>query len=198
MIDPAATDGEQSKLPQNEAKRRLEKYKQSGLFLGPCGADQINEDLDSHALALKDDGSPVEIMHTDACGCILSSSNRRRLTRLVVTFRLPPSTTPPPDPLFQFRLPSPTSPDARRSHYLHPPHIPCRPLHTSRRPHRQPSLQHRSLARSHIHNRRLPRHRRLGLEFARPACQRSRSPAFCSSHRRASWRGLCDCGTCHS
>ncbi|KAK0509557.1 hypothetical protein JMJ35_007951 [Cladonia borealis] len=55
------------KIPQNEARSRLDKYRGSGAFPGPSGADQIHEDLLLQAIALKEDGTPVEIMHTDAC-----------------------------------------------------------------------------------------------------------------------------------
>ncbi|KAL9609161.1 MAG: hypothetical protein Q9167_006056 [Letrouitia subvulpina] len=55
------------KIPRIEAQQRLERYKSSGAFLGPSRMDQIDEDLYLQAVALRDDGSPIEIMHTDAC-----------------------------------------------------------------------------------------------------------------------------------
>ncbi len=70
-LSTATTDHLQVKIPWDEARSRLEVYKKSGAFPGPSGADQIHEDLLLQAIALKEDGSPVEIMHTDACKRLL-------------------------------------------------------------------------------------------------------------------------------
>lgn len=86
-FDTATTDYLQCKIPQNEARYRLERYRESGAFPGPSGADQIHKDLLLQAIALKDDGSPVEIMHTDACKLLLFLLAPRSptLNRLPVT-----------------------------------------------------------------------------------------------------------------
>lgn len=85
MTYPAVTDGSQFKIPQKEAKRRLEMGKQSGAFLDPYGGDQINEDLCLQAVALKEDGSPLEIMHTDACRCLLFPFRGSFLSQTILT-----------------------------------------------------------------------------------------------------------------
>ncbi|KAL9047255.1 MAG: hypothetical protein Q9214_000125, partial [Letrouitia sp. 1 TL-2023] len=74
FFDPAVTDAGQVKIPRIEAQQRLERYKSSGAFPGPSRMDQIDEDLCLQAVALRDDGSPIEIMHTDASLDILTSS----------------------------------------------------------------------------------------------------------------------------
>ncbi|KAL9577382.1 MAG: hypothetical protein Q9203_007485 [Teloschistes exilis] len=56
-----------SRISSEEAKQRLRKYKDGGNFRGPSGEDQIGDDLHLQAVALLEDGSPVNIMHTDAC-----------------------------------------------------------------------------------------------------------------------------------
>ena len=173
-FDTVMTDYLQCKIPQNEARHRLEKYRGTGAFPGPSGADEIHEDLLFQAIALKEDGSPVEIMHTDACKPFLSrlAYRSRPLRRLPLSPRLPPPTPSAPNLLFQSHLHHPTPSNNRRPLQLHPTYISRRPLHPHRHPHRQSSLQPRLLALAKIHIRRLPRHRRLDLELSRHARQR--------------------------
>ncbi|KAI4247874.1 MAG: hypothetical protein LQ352_006071 [Teloschistes flavicans] len=52
-------------ISHEEAQARLSKYTNIGTFHGPSGEDQIGEDLHLQAVALLEDGSPVNIMHTD-------------------------------------------------------------------------------------------------------------------------------------
>ena len=96
------TDRSQSKIPQNEARSRLENYTTSGAFAGPSAANQIREDLLLQAVALKENGAPVDIMHTDACKRFLFhlASRSPPPIRLTVSPRLPPPTPPTPNPLF--------------------------------------------------------------------------------------------------
>ncbi|KAL8691990.1 MAG: hypothetical protein Q9218_002882 [Villophora microphyllina] len=55
-----------SKISPTEVQHRLKTYAQSGAFPGFCPQDQIHEDLYLQAVALYEDGSPVNVMHTDA------------------------------------------------------------------------------------------------------------------------------------
>ena len=173
-LDTATTDRLQSRMPQTEARSRLENYRKSGAFPGPSGADQIQEDLLLQAIALKEDGSPVTIMHTDACKRFLFHVAPRSppLIRLPIYPRLPPSTSSAPNPLFQPNMRHPTPSNDRRTLHFNPLYVSRGPLYTRWYSHRQSSLQPRLLALAKIHHRRLPWHCHLDLELSRHARQR--------------------------
>ena len=86
-------------------------------------------------------------MHTDSCASLLFPFQSPCLHQPIPTdkaaciLRLPPSTAPTPDPLFESRLRLAASPHDRRSCQFHPLRIPCRPVHTCWRPRSQPGLQ---------------------------------------------------------
>ena len=62
----ALTTVPQVEIPAQEAKKGLVNYTQTIAFTGQSNTDLIESDIHLHALALKADGSPVEIMHTDS------------------------------------------------------------------------------------------------------------------------------------
>ena len=62
----AQIDNRQTVIPKEEAQRRLQRYVEECQFPGPSNSDQLVGDLAVHAIALGEDGSPIEILHTDA------------------------------------------------------------------------------------------------------------------------------------
>ena len=61
-------------IPRAEAQRRLETYREKSAFPGPSGADTIDGDVHLEAVALGEDGTQVEIMHTDSGECLIDLS----------------------------------------------------------------------------------------------------------------------------